>query len=705
MKKILNLLLSGLSITSATVAVVSCSNKNDAGNKNPGSDQNTPWNGDKPSNGDGQNPGSGQVNPNPEDKPGDGNKPSNDGTQNPSNTPEKTEEELYKEKMKELASYSEEFANLALKLLEINNLNGIKLFNEYEAKVKNKILNGVTTSQEAESLINITKGLIEQAKNILANAGTETYLQKFQNTLELSKMILNKVNNPVLNFVQTEYDALNLLIQKVEKINPESVSQIELEGLTAQLESAINNLIMAVSPIEAKFEALNVSVNNIKKLIASIQNKEQAEAFSNELQNEVVNNISKAQNIDDLNALISKTAKISKAVMLEISKTDNTIKPKVLEEFQMMVKSINMTIEQISAFNPEKANEYKAIYDNLSKNINENSSLEQILDARDNIIEIMKEMEKIALTHMQVIKNIQKAIVSAQNGILSELTKPIYNALHSKLSLAIIDLTKNTNKPTAELEKLLADFQKTVAEVSEEKNKIDQEQEAQQVQQAVTEAKNNVNSLVSQLQNKIATINAYDAEFATQETAKLNEAIKGLEALNSVSEIQTVKTNVEAVLNEVNTYLNSRNKKIEELNNANLNINNEISKYNKPLYNTGENNILQQATVIKELLANFNNLSLAQLEALSQQYLEKFNALQQTLNKLKEDAQKIVDLGNNIKTTLLQKPEAELNEEQKAMLAYIETLPLGNYELIQGSQVSEILEKLTQFQAKLNTAA
>ncbi|MHA0272820.1 hypothetical protein ACXYFN_02150 [Mycoplasma sp. 48589B] len=705
MKKILNLLLSGLSITSATVAVVSCSSKNDAGNKNPGSDQNTPGNGDKPSNGDGQNPGSGQVNPNPEDKPGNGNKPSNDGTQNPSNTPEKTEEELYKEKMKELASYSEEFANLALKLLEINNLDGIKLINEYEAKVKNKILNGVTTSQEAESLISITKGLIEQAKNILANAGTETYLQKFQNTLELSKTILNKVNNPVLNFVQTEYDALNLLIQKVEKINPESVSQIELEGLTTQLESAINNLIMAVSPIEAKFEALNVSVNNIKKLIASIQNKEQAEAFSNELQNEVVNNISKAQNIDDLNALISKTAKISKAVMLEISKTDNTIKPKVLEEFQMMVKSINMTIEQISAFNPAKANEYKAIYDNLSKNINENSSLEQILDARDNIIEIMKEMEKIALTHMQVIKNIQKAIVSAQNGILSELTKPIYNALHSKLSLAIIDLTKNTNKPTAELEKLLADFQKTVAEVSEEKNKIDQEQEAQQVQQAVTEAKNNVNSLVSQLQNKIATINAYDAEFATQETAKLNEAIKGLEALNSVSEIQTVKTNVEAVLNEVNTYLNSRNKKIEELNNANLNINNEISKYNKPLYNTGENNILQQATVIKELLANFNNLSLAQLEALSQQYLEKFNALQQTLNKLKEDAQKIVDLGNNIKTTLLQKPEAELNEEQKAMLAYIETLPLGNYELIQGSQVSEILEKLTQFQAKLNTAA
>ncbi|MFV8479939.1 hypothetical protein ACNQ2L_02990 [Mycoplasma sp. T193] len=565
---------------------------------------------------------------------------------------------------------------------------------EYE-KYKDNIKKNLT-DQEIETLIDEINKIIssyDASFNSLQAQVKEA--QSWVDGLNLQKILFETLKPEINKF--TNY----LTSISVKKINTISNEQIALfnSGINEKKTALIQIKEKAENQITQLQSELTIKITSAKEQLQTLKQYSIAEFETLQAKLNVFEQAqNSAENLASLNDLLDNI----KSLIVKIEQKNSTYKTQkeeLIASYNQLNTKVLELIKQVKTWDVDYATTKENLVSTLSQNI-ANESLDNIQKVNSQLNELLEELNENTQQHNSISQKVTNLIQETKTGLLNTLNTDELKELHTKLSDYLNGIT-TLNIPNDKLAELLKHLQQTITEVRAERDAIlsrDKEEK-----EAIDKLKQQMNSKIENINSLLAEIDKYDKDYVANGKKELNNLIAN--NADSSAELKMKLDKLVILDNIINRYISDRNKILEILKTTSVNnINDYIKTFSRgKLYNTGQNSLLQQAKNIQEFLKqDFTTKSLSQLRDIQADYFNKIKTLEQDYQRLMNETEEIQAIALKLKNFLGQKAKSEeLNEKENEIKAYIDSLPIGNIELLSGDSVVPTIQKLKEYETEL----
>ncbi|MFV8471212.1 hypothetical protein ACNQ1O_00150 [Mycoplasma sp. B6188] len=547
---------------------------------------------------------------------------------------------------------------------------------------------------EIEQIISTQHNLITQLQ------AQEDSLDKMIQEINSNAILASELNSSIqeANKLGSSIKKLDLAHSSIQVIN-EKLGQIQEQFNTLQQlkEATQKKIAIAFSKLDIEIDSLRAQINSLSQT-----HKAQADKFNQELQVAVIDKKASLSSILQVEELIKIVKQIETQVQSTASSAEEQKALKITAFNNLKATALEL-IDQINQFDTNYATKLKNQIQLLSVNL-EQENLEKL----DGQIQVLKQLKQEYTSyinqHNLIVSQINATLEQARNVLLPSLNQEIFKTASDNIYQQLIDYLASINNfkiPNEALNKLLQETNSFIEQITVKKNEILQAQAKYQSQ--VAQAKSTIKTLAADILQILNQIQPYDSNYVIgvkEEVTLLKEQSLGQE---NISLLQENVKRMQQILHETQANLNARNQLLDKLSNiSKRNIDNYIKKFTRPLFTQGQNSLLQQANSIKQFLSqDFRTKTLSQLRTLEDQYIEMFKHFETNYNTTLQEAETIKSSALELKAKIYQKPAADLNQKEQEIVQYLESLPLGNIELLPGDSLSQTLQKLKQYQGEL----
>ncbi|WP_416755997.1 hypothetical protein ACM0IS_02920 [Mycoplasma aquilae ATCC BAA-1896] len=530
-------------------------------------------------------------------------------------------------------------------------------FNSLQAQVK-----------EAQSWVdglNLQKILFETLK---------PEINKFTNYLtSISVKKINTISNEQITLFNSGINKKKTALIQAKEEAEKQITKLQSE-LTNEIISAKEQLQTLKQYSIAEFETLQAELNGFEQTQNSVENLASLNALS-----------------DNIKSLIVKIE--------QKNSTYKTQKEQLIASYNQLNTKVLELIKQVKTWNVDYATTKENLVSTLSQNI-ANENIDNIQKANSQLNQLLEELNENIQQHNSISQKVTNLIQETKTGLLNTLDTDELKELHTKLSEYLNGIT-TLNIPNDKLAELLNHLQQTITEITAERDAIlshDKEEK-----EAIDKLKQQVSSKIQNINSFLIQIEKYDSAYAANIKKELNDL--NVSNVDSSAELKMKLDKLVSLDNIIIRYISDRNKILEILKTTSVNnINDYIKTFSRgKLYNTGQNNLLQQAKNIQEFLKqDFTTKSLSQLRDIRADYLNKIKMLEQDYQRLMNETEEIQSIALKLKNFLDQKAKLEkLSEKENEIKTYIDNLPIGNIELLSGDSVVSTIQKLKEYETEL----
>ncbi|MFV8468837.1 hypothetical protein [Mycoplasma sp. MV126] len=547
---------------------------------------------------------------------------------------------------------------------------------------------------EIEQIISTQHNLISQLQ------AKEDSLDNMIQEINSNAILASELNSSIqgANKLGSSIKKLDLAHSSIQVITEKLAEIQEQFNTLQQLKKATQKKIaIAFSKLDIEIDSLRAQINSLSQT-----HKAQADKFNQELQVAVIDKKASLSSILQVEELIKIVKQIETQVQSTASSAEEQ-KALKISAFNNLKATALELIDQINQFDINYATKLKNQIQLLSVNL-EQENLEKL----DGQIQVLKQLKQEYTSyinqHNLIVSQINATLEQARNVLLPSLNQEIFKTASDNIYQQLIDYLASINNfkiPNEALNKLLQETNSFIEQITVKKNEILQAQAKYQSQ--VAQAKSTIKTLAADILQILNQIQPYDSNYVIgvkEEVTLLKEQSLGQE---NISLLQENVKRMQQILHEAQANLNARNQLLDKLSNiSKRNIDNYIKKFTRPLFTQGQNSLLQQANSIKQFLSqDFRTKTLSQLRTLEDQYIEMFKHFETNYNTTLQEAETIKSSALELKAKIYQKPAADLNQKEQEIVQYLESLPLGNIELLPGDSLSQTLQKLKQYQGEL----
>lgn len=485
---------------------------------------------------------------------------------------------------------------------------------------KNREIAGL--NEESTELTNKYSEAVNKIEELSLHATENEMLQNVIEKLELDKLELESLYKDLsvkMNTLNTEMQTLrNIIDQSAEEIK---VLIDEKQGLLIQIEKNQNDIEFyesAVNESELKTAELNNTINELNKRINA--HSEESAVFKKEIEN--------------IQILEQKTSKIEQE-FIESEEENQSLRlesaflKESLDSCKMREAELLRSINQLNIDIESAHEEIKRTNELRDKNI----SLEYKISELANIIELSKvnsESSNISLIDLEQKNNILESAIKTLNDDNNRLIEEY-------------ELLKEINK----------EYELKINELSNSVQSVNSDSES--FQNLLREATENNDILVSAIQSikneNLRLLEEYEfsIELNKENENKIAELKAAIEEMKNIS-LHNIETDskisiLEGNIQSLNSAVNEKESKINELSLELANIENDRKKYDEAVL--AQSHLIQSVEKLQSENAEYR-IKAAQYEILSANNNDNNGELEVANKRIKALENKIAELSNNL---------------------------------------------------------
>ncbi|MFV8418735.1 hypothetical protein [Mycoplasma sp. Sp33II] len=563
-------------------------------------------------------------------------------------------------------------------------------------------------SETRESLVlylhEVNEIISDHERIVIRLQGQIGLAEKQIEDIKLIKILAFELNNAI--------SQINVFLTEIKKLNFAQSSIDVLKNKLTQLEQKINEFTQAEQKVNTEITSetskLNTDISLLQAQLESLEktNPTEADKLKDRLKSEILNVKDNVSSLAQIKELIAKVKQLESEANNKVA-TPEEQKALKLATFNNLKDTVLDLIEQINQYDPNYATKLKGQITELDKDLSK-ATLKEIEGKLAILLQLQQEFNKYISIHNQLKNQIESILSTAKNDLLPSLDYAIYktetNNIYKELNDYLSGIT-NLNLPNDDLNKLIEKTNNEIAKIKQQKEAITQDeiQRQKELKDLKSQAEANLNN-IGQVTKEIEKYDNAYAQSIKDETSHIKEQLKEFVPASTLKEI--VKQLAD-ILKPAQENLAARNSLLDKLKNTSQrNIETYIKKFTRVLFTEGENSLLSQANKIKDLLnQDFTTKSLAQLRIIDDKYLEMFKEFENNYNTIMQQTDEIKTIALALKNILDQKDAKSLTEKEQEIKQYIDSLPLGNIELLPGNNVISTLQKLKGYQAELQASS